>query len=111
MSFGVVDRRYEREGPNMPVPTGNAPVINRNRSLAGDDAPLRAPDGTFDEASVFLMCGPSCRGAGRDAFSVEAVPSAAKPGRWDGEGQPTISCWRIGEPGLAGNRPETADPS
>ncbi|WP_130811465.1 hypothetical protein [Olsenella sp. Marseille-P4559] len=46
--------------------------------FTGDEALLCALDRAFDKASVFMMRGPSYRGRGLDAYSVEAVPQATK---------------------------------
>lgn len=74
----VVGKRYEKDAPDTPVLTSNTPVNNWGEFFAGDDTLLCAPDRIFDKASAFAMRGPSLRGAGCDAFSVEAVPSVAK---------------------------------
>lgn len=76
--FDVVDRRYEKEGPNTLILTSNTPVNNWDQFFTGDDALLCTLDRIFDKASVFVMRGPSYRGAGCDTFSVEAVPSVTK---------------------------------
>ena len=78
MFFDVVDRRYEKEGPNTLILTSNTPVNNWDQFFTGDDALLCTLDRIFDKASVFVMRGPSYRGAGCDTFSVEAVPSVTK---------------------------------
>lgn len=76
--FDVVDRRYEKEGPNTLVLTSNTPVNDWGEFFTGDDALLCALDRIFDRASVFVMTGPSFRGAGCDTYSVEAVPTVSK---------------------------------
>ena len=78
MFFDVVDRRYEKEGPNTLVLTSNTPVNNWGEFFTGDDALLCALDRIFDKASVFVMSGPSFRGADCETFSVEAVPTVSK---------------------------------
>lgn len=78
MFFDVVDRRYEKEGPNTLVLTSNTPVNDWGEFFTGDDALLCALDRIFDRASVFVMTGPSFRGAGCDTYSVEAVPTVSK---------------------------------
>lgn len=74
----VVDRRHEREGPSTLTLTGNTPANNWDGLLTGDDALPCAPDGIFDKASVFVMRGPSLRGAGCVTLSVESVPSVTR---------------------------------
>nr|WP_314639090.1 ATP-binding protein [uncultured Olsenella sp.] len=76
--FDVADKRHEKGVPDAPVPTGNAPANNRGELFAGDGTPPCTLDRMFDKASVFVMRGPSSRGAGCDASSAEAVPSVAE---------------------------------
>lgn len=76
--FDVVDRRYEKEGPNAMVLTSNIAPSGWDEFFAGDDTLLCALDRLFDKASVFVMRGPSYRGRGLDTYSVEAVPQAVK---------------------------------
>lgn len=79
--FDVIDRRYEKEGPNTLILTSNTPVNNWDEFFVGDDTLLCTLDRIFDKASVFVMRGPSFRGIECDTFSVEAVPSVAKLNR------------------------------
>lgn len=81
--FDVVDRRYEKEGPNAMVLTSNIAPSGWDEFFTGDDTLLCALDRLFDKASVFVMRGPSYRGRRLDTYSVEAVP----PGG-EGEGDP-----------------------
>lgn len=74
----VVDRRHEKGGPSTLTLTGNTPANDWDGLLTGDDALPCAPDGVFDKASVFVMRGPSLRGAGCVTFSVESVPSVTR---------------------------------
>jgi len=76
--FDVIDRSYEREGPNALVLTSNAPVSNWDEFFVGDDTLLCTLDRIFDKASVFVMHGSSFRGVECDTFSVETVPSVTK---------------------------------
>lgn len=76
--FDVVDRRYEKEGPNAMVLTSNIAPSGWDEFFTGDDTFLCALDRLFDKASVFVMRGPSYRGRGLDTYSVEAVPQAVK---------------------------------
>lgn len=76
--FDVVDRRYEKEGPNAMVLTSNIAPSGWDEFFTGDDTPLCALDRLFDKASVFVMRGPSYRGRELDTYSVEAVPQAVK---------------------------------
>lgn len=76
--FDVVDRRYEKEGPNAMVLTSNIAPSGWDEFFTGDNTLLCALDRLFDKASVFVMRGPSYRGRGLDTYSVEAVPQAVK---------------------------------
>ena len=76
--FDVIDRRYEKEGPNTMILTSNMAPSSWDEFLAGDEALLCALDRAFDKASVFMMRGPSYCGRGLDTYSVEAVPQATK---------------------------------
>ena len=76
--FDVIDRRYEKEGPNTMILTSNMAPSSWNEFFTGDEALLCALDRVFDKASVFMMRGPSYRGRGLDTYSVEAVPQATK---------------------------------
>lgn len=76
--FDVVDRRYEKEGPNTMILTSNVAPNAWDEFFTGDDTLLCALDRLFDKASVFMMRGPSYRGRGLDTYSVEAVPQATK---------------------------------
>jgi len=76
--FDVIDRRYEKEGPNTMILTSNMAPSSWDEFLAGDEALPCALDRAFDKASVFMMRGPSYRGRGLDTYSVEAVPQATK---------------------------------
>ena len=76
--FDVVDRRYEKEGPNTMILTSNAVASEWPKFFVGDDTLLCTLDRIFDKASVFMMRGPSYRGKGLDTYSVEAVPQATK---------------------------------
>ena len=76
--FHVVDRRYEKEGPNTMLLTSNAVAKDWPQFFTGDDTLLCTLDRIFDKASVFMMRGPSYRGRELDTFSVEAVPQATK---------------------------------
>lgn len=74
----VVDRRHEKEGPSTLILTGNTPPNDWDGLLTGDDALPCALDGIFDKASVFVMRGPSLRGAECVTLSVESVPSVTR---------------------------------
>lgn len=80
--FDVVDRRYEKEGPNTLILTSNTPVNNWSGFFEGDkDTLVCTLDRIFDRASVYIMRGPSFRGRECETLSVEAVPSVSRAGR------------------------------
>ena len=62
--FDVVDRRYEKEGPNAMVLTSNIAPSGWDEFFTGDDTLLCALDRLFDKASMFVMRGSSCRDRG-----------------------------------------------
>lgn len=78
MFFDIVDRRCEKDGPSTVVLTSNMSPSDWKGSFTGEDALLCALDRLFDNASVFMMRGPSYRGRGLDTYSVEAVPQAMR---------------------------------
>ncbi len=83
--FDVIDRRYEKDCPNMMILTSNAPVNRWDEFFTGDETLLCALDRVFDRATVFMMKGASFRGADLETFSVESSPMAAKLGSMSGE--------------------------
>lgn len=76
--FDVVDRRYEKEGPNTLILTSNTPASQWDEFFTGDDTLLCALDRLFDRASVFMMKGASYRGRECETFSVEAVAAVTR---------------------------------
>lgn len=76
--FDVIDRRYEKEGPNTMILTSNVVPSAWDEFFTGDDTLLCALDRVFDKASVFVMRGPSFRGRQCATYSVEAVAQATK---------------------------------
>ena len=80
------------------LPTSNMPVNNWDEFFMGDTETLMCTlDRIFDKASVFMMRGPSFRGADCERFSVEAVPSVARVKQWRrGAGVPGRRYRRIG---------------
>ena len=76
--FDVIDRRYEKEGPNALILTSNTAVSDWDGFFTGDDTLLCALDRIFDKASVFLMKGTSYRGRECETYSVETAPTVSK---------------------------------
>lgn len=76
--FDIVDRRYEKEGPNTLILTSNFPVVNWSDFFTGDETLLCMLDRIFDKATVFMMKGASFRGTELETFAVESAPSTIK---------------------------------
>lgn len=76
--FDVIDRRYEKDGPNTMILTSNTPVNRWGEFFAGDETLLCALDRVFDRATVFMMKGASFRGAELETLTVESSPMATK---------------------------------
>lgn len=76
--FHVVDRRYEKEGPNTLILTSNTAPNRWSEFFTGDDSLLCTLDRIFDAASVYMIKGASYRGRDLETFSVEAAATAAK---------------------------------
>lgn len=70
--FDVVDRRYEKEGPNAMILTSNVQPVNWEQFFEGEETLVCMLDRIFDRATVFLMKGPSYRGDECETLSVEA---------------------------------------
>lgn len=81
MFFDIIDRRYEKEGPNILILTSNTPPVNWDEFFTGDETLMCTLDRIFDRASVFMMKGASFRGSECETFSVESVPQAIKLSR------------------------------
>lgn len=76
--FDVIDRRYEKDGPNTMILTSNTPVNRWGEFFTGDETLLCALDRVFDRATVFMMKGASFRGAELETLTVESSPMATK---------------------------------
>ena len=76
--FHIVDRRYDKECPNLTILTSNYGPDTWNEYFTGDSTLLCTLDRLFDNATVFMMKGQSFRGSGLETFPVEALPSVAK---------------------------------
>ncbi len=80
--FHVVDRRCEREDPNTTILTSNYGADKWGEFFTGNSTLLCTLDRLFDNATVFMVKGPSFRGAGLETYALETAPVAtkAKPG-------------------------------
>ena len=74
----VVERRCEREGPNTTILTSNFGADRWGEFLAGGPTLLCTLDRIFDNATVFMVKGPSFRGAGLRTYAAGTAPVAAK---------------------------------
>jgi DNA replication protein DnaC len=76
MFFDLVDRRYNKEGPNMMIFTSNMTPDKWGEYFSEDSSLLCALDRIFDNATVFMMNGTSYRGRGLETFAVETGNTA-----------------------------------
>ncbi len=76
--FHVVDLRCEREDPNAMILTSNYGVDKWGEFFTGNSTLLCTLDRIFDYATVFLVKGPSFRGAGLETYALETAPVAVK---------------------------------
>ena len=79
MFFDVIDRRYNKEGPNLMIFTSNKGADKWNEFFSEDSSLLCALDRIFDDATVYMIKGNSYRGRKRETISLTAGPSAALP--------------------------------
>lgn len=80
--FHVVDLRCEREDPNTMILTSNYGADRWGEFFTGSSTLLCTLDRIFDRAAVFVVKGPSFRGAGLETYALETAPvtAKAKPG-------------------------------
>ena len=76
--FHVIDRRCEREDPNTTILTSNYGADKWGEFFTGSSTLLCTLDRIFDNATVFLVKGPSFRGAGLRTYAIETAPVAVK---------------------------------
>lgn len=79
--FHVVDLRCEREDANTMILTSNYGADKWGEFFTGSSTLLCALDRIFDNATVFIMKGPSFRGAGLETYALETAPIAVKAKR------------------------------
>ncbi len=77
MFFDVIDRRYNKEGPNVMIFTSNKGPDKWSEFFSEDSSLLCALDRIFDDAIVYMIKGNSYRGRKRETISLTAGPSAA----------------------------------
>jgi len=71
MFFDMVDRRYNKEGPNTMIFTSNMSPNKWGEFFSEDSSLLCALDRIFDDATVFMMKGNSYRGRRLETIAVE----------------------------------------
>lgn len=72
MFFDLIDRRYEKEGPQTIIFTSNKQPNEWAEYFDGDDDLKCSLDRIFDKASVFNIKGESYRGRALSTYAVEA---------------------------------------
>lgn len=72
MFFDVVDRRYNKEGPNTMIFTSNQGPDKWGEFFKEDSSILCALDRIFDDATVFMIKGNSYRGRKRETIALSA---------------------------------------
>ena len=78
MFFDMVDRRYNKEGPNTMIFTSNMSPNKWGEFFGEDSSLLCALDRIFDDATVFMMKGNSYRGKRLETIAIET--GRPKPG-------------------------------
>jgi len=76
MFFDVIDRRYNKEGPNLMIFTSNKGPDKWGEFFSEDSSLLCALDRIFDDATVYMIKGNSYRGRKRETISLTAGVSA-----------------------------------
>ncbi len=72
MFFDVIDRRYNKEGPNLMIFTSNKGPDKWGEFFSEDSSLLCALDRIFDDAIVYIIKGNSYRGRKRETISISA---------------------------------------
>lgn len=78
--FDLIDRRYEKEGPNLVIVTSNYGPDTWGEFFEESSTLLCALDRIFDNATVFMMKGPSYRGEELETCAVETLLAPQAPG-------------------------------
>lgn len=71
MFFDMIDRRYNKEGPNIMIFTSNKGPDKWSEYFSEDSSLLCALDRIFDDATVFMMKGDSYRGKRLETIPIE----------------------------------------
>lgn len=76
--FDIIDRRYNKEGPNTMIFTSNVEASTWCEYFDEDSSLLCAVDRIFDNATVFMIKGDSYRGRKRTVVPLSAGISVTK---------------------------------
>lgn len=79
MFFDVIDRRYNKEGPNSMIFTSNKGPDKWGEFFNEDSSLLCALDRIFDDATVFMIKGNSYRGKNCETIALSAGAPTALP--------------------------------
>lgn len=79
MFFDVIDRRYNKEGPNLIIFTSNKGPDKWGEFFSEDSSLLCALDRIFDDATVYMIKGNSYRGRKLETISITAGEPSALP--------------------------------
>jgi len=79
MFFDVIDRRYNKEGPNIMIFTSNKGPDKWGEFFNEDSSLLCALDRIFDDATVFMIKGNSYRGRNCETIALSAGEPSALP--------------------------------
>lgn len=71
MFFDLIDRRYNKDGPNTMIFTSNKSPDKWDEFFSEDSSLLCALDRIFDDAMVFMMKGASYRGKKLETIAIE----------------------------------------
>ena len=79
MFFDIIDRRYNKEGPNTMIFTSNKTPDKWGEFFSEDSSLLCALDRIFDDATVFMIKGNSYRGKKCETIALSAGEPSALP--------------------------------
>lgn len=79
MFFDVIDRRYNKDGPNTMIFTSNKSPDKWGEFFNEDSSLLCALDRIFDDATVFVIKGNSYRGRNCETIAISAGELSALP--------------------------------
>lgn len=79
MFFDIIDRRYNKEGPNTMIFTSNKGPDKWGEFFNEDSSLLCALDRIFDDATVFVIKGNSYRGKNCETVALSAGAPTALP--------------------------------